>query len=144
MKAAIAILVALAGTAHAGRHCHETSPVVGYRQCGEFGSRWAHRSLDDLSISFMTSTVIAERVVLPDLDHTDDAYTPGDMQTHYHTRLAGSHAFWVYGYRSGIAFARPLQYTVRLARLGNLRGGRVEQRASSYRPSGDPRRSLIS
>jgi hypothetical protein len=34
-------LVVMTGTAAAG-HCHETSPIVGRRHCGHFGTRWAH------------------------------------------------------------------------------------------------------
>ena len=39
---AFALALCAPALAHArGRHCHETSPVVGYQRCGRFGSTWS-------------------------------------------------------------------------------------------------------
>jgi hypothetical protein len=85
IRATVIAAVALHATsAFAGRHCHEVSPVVGYRHCGSFGRRWAHRAAG--SFGFDLSAVV-ERIGLRLVSASGASYSP-TVSTMYHAAFA--------------------------------------------------------
>jgi hypothetical protein len=80
--AAVIALAAMSGSAIAGSHCHEVSPIVGRQHCGSFGSRWAHHWLLGL-----LDVELGMAMVHADLDPIDQTGTVSSA-----TAMAGYHA----------------------------------------------------
>jgi hypothetical protein len=69
---ALVVLLALAGVAEAGSHCHEVSPIVGRQHCGSFGDGWAHELFTGL-FNF-DSGLVLDRIPVPAIEQSGTVY----------------------------------------------------------------------
>ncbi|HEY1811826.1 MAG TPA: hypothetical protein VGG74_05685 [Kofleriaceae bacterium] len=78
-------IVLRAGVALGSGHtCHEVSPVLGYRQCGHFGSRWAHSWWQDVAFE---PGLELDRLALSASDMASGTAYGATSTTSYHLRL---------------------------------------------------------
>ncbi|MBV8763165.1 MAG: hypothetical protein JO257_38130 [Deltaproteobacteria bacterium] len=101
---ALLVLVLIAGVAQAGgRHCHETSPIVGREHCGGFGQRWAHDAW--LGMFGYELAVAFEDVRIADVHETGTVYSATSSPAYHLTLAPGTRRMHAvgprlrYGYR---------------------------------------------
>ncbi len=100
MRALVAVALA-SGTAMAGSHCHETSPIVGRRHCGAFGTRWAHHWINDLLA--IDLGIAYDHVHLASLDQTG-TLSSSSTTASYHATLGPGHTLSALGPRYSLGF----------------------------------------
>ncbi len=122
MRRALVALVVLAlpAAARAGSHCHEVSPIVGYQQCGWFGS-W--------SFGAMAAWEVGVSALRFDADHVDataNAVGADGSTTTYHLTAApgDDRAVTATGMRSrlSVGFGRTF-YVASQLDLASITGG---------------------
>jgi len=83
-KLAVAAIALHASTALAGRRCHEVDPVLGYRHCGGFGTRWAHGARTAWTYQLHA---VVERIGLHVVSGSGASYSATSTTT-YHAAVA--------------------------------------------------------
>ncbi len=102
-RVVVAIAMFIAARAFAGRHCHETSKVVGREVCLSYGDRWAHQALDDFEIGMMDSGFVLEHITLSPFDRAGTAYSATGSAGYHAVSAPGTRStMWTVGYRSGL------------------------------------------
>ncbi len=98
---ALVLLVALMGVAEAGKHCHETSPIVGRQHCGSFGEPWSSQIW--MGLFGFEAGLALDRIPVPAIDQSGTVYNAQGTAT-YRATTPGRRAMWTMGPRERFGF----------------------------------------